>query len=98
MSTAYPLLLFLLDVGVDEKEWEKIAITLESYFVRRAVCGLSSKNYTRILLSIIGGLNRETATAENVRRQLAERKGDSSEWPSDRLFVEPGNRGMPIQL
>jgi hypothetical protein len=86
ISTGYPLLLFLLNAGVSELEWKKIALILESYFVRRSACNLSSKNYTRILLGLIRGLNRDGATAANLHRQLSELKGESSEWPNDQLF------------
>ncbi len=87
ISTAYPLLLFLLDAKIQKSEWEKIVAMLESYFVRRAVCGLSTKNYTRIVLAIIRALNRDGVTAANVSKQLSEQKGESSEWPSDQAFT-----------
>lgn len=86
ISTGYPLLLFLLNEGVSDSEWKAITVILESYFVRRAVCSLSSKNYTRILLGLIRALNRDGATAANLRKQLSELKGDSSGWPSDQEF------------
>jgi len=87
ISTAYPLLLFLLDSGISPAEWGKIVTMLESYFVRRAVCGLSTKNYTRIVLALIRALNRDGVTATNVHKQLTELKGDSAEWPNDQAFA-----------
>ncbi len=86
ISTSYPLLLFLLNDGVSEAEWKKITVILESYFVRRSVCSLSSKNYTRILLGLIRALHRDGATAANLHKQLSELKGESSEWPNDQSF------------
>jgi hypothetical protein len=87
ISTAYPLLLFLLDAGVNESDWNKITSILESYFVRRAVCGLSSKNYRRIVLSLIRELDRDVPTASNVHRRLSELKGEYAEWPTDQAFA-----------
>ena len=87
ISTAYPLLLFLLDARIEPAEWDKIVTMLESYFVRRAVCGLSTKNYTRIVLAVIRALNRDGVTAANVQKQLSEQKGESAEWPSDQAFT-----------
>ena len=86
ISTGYPLLLFLLNEGISKSEWKKITVILESYFVRRSVCNLSSKNYTRILLGLIKGLNRDGATAANLHKQLSDLKGESSEWPNDQSF------------
>ena len=86
ISTGYPLLLYLLNEGTSESEWKKITVILESYFVRRSVCNLSSKNYTRILLGLIRGLKRDGATAENLHKQLSDLKGESSEWPNDQSF------------
>jgi hypothetical protein len=83
ISSAYPLLLFLLDANIAAKEWETMAAMIESYFLRRAVCDLSTKNYTRTALSLIRGLHRDGATAANLHRQLSELKADSAEWPSD---------------
>jgi hypothetical protein len=45
IRTAYPLLLFLLDAKLLETDWDDIATILESYLLRRAVCGRSTKNY-----------------------------------------------------
>lgn len=87
ISTAYPLLLFLLEAQLPAAEWQKIVSMLESYFVRRAVCGLSTKNYTRIVLAVIRALNRDGVTAANVYKQLSELKGDSAEWPADQAFT-----------
>jgi hypothetical protein len=87
ISTAYPLLLFLLDAALPSHEWDKIVAMLESYFVRGAVCGLSTKNYTRIVLALIKALNRDGVTAANVNKQLTELKGDSAEWPSDQALM-----------
>jgi hypothetical protein len=53
IRTAYPLLLFLFDVGFSEVAWKRVAEILESYLLRRAVCGLSTKNYNRIFLQRI---------------------------------------------
>jgi hypothetical protein len=61
-------------------------LMIESYFVRRAVCGFTTKNYTRTLLALIRALNREEPTAEAVYKQLSELKGESSEWPTDQQF------------
>jgi len=86
IRTAYPLLLALLEADITEQEWLEFSITLESYLLRRAVCGLSTKNYNRIFLQLTRGLRRDGISAENLKNQLAIQSGDSAEWPSDGTF------------
>lgn len=88
IRTAHPLLLLLLDVEIDDGAWQKISTALESYLLRRAVCGLTTKNYNRIFLSLIRNLRREGVTVENLINQLHEQTGESAEWPSDEAFQE----------
>ena len=86
VNTAMPLLLHLLDAGIDESAWRMIARDLESYVLRRAVCGLSTKNYNRVFLTLTRTLRRDGANAEAVAAYLRNLKGESTEWPSDDEF------------
>lgn len=88
VRTSYPLLLTLLDMRIDEAQWESISTTLESYLLRRAVCGLTTKNYNRIFLTLTRNLRRDGITPENLAKQLADQTGESAEWPSDAAFGE----------
>lgn len=88
LRTAHPLLLMLLDTQIDEMAWRQISVTLESYLLRRAVCGMTTKNYNRIFLSLIRNLLRDGVTADNLIKQLTEQKGESTEWPTDEAFRE----------
>ena len=88
IRTAYPLLLTLLDAGIDEAQWRRVSATLESYLLRRAVCGLTTKNYNRIFLALTRALRRDGVTPEKLAALLAEQAGESTEWPSDQAFKE----------
>lgn len=88
VRTCYPLLLAILDVGVDDEEWRKISSTLESYILRRAVCNLTTKNYNRTFLSLTRNLRRDGLTHANLVKQLSEQTGESAEWPTDAAFGE----------
>lgn len=88
IRTAYPLLLTLLDVKIDESQWSAIAVTLESYLLRRAMCGLTTKNYNRVFLQLTRGLRRDGVIPENLGTLLAQQTGESAEWPSDDAFRE----------
>jgi len=86
IRTAYPLLLMLLDSEVSTSEWGAISATLESYLLRRAVCGLNTKNYNRVFLQLTKGLRRDGISAANLAKLLASQIGDSVEWPTDAAF------------
>jgi hypothetical protein len=78
----------LFDEQIEESQWQKISVALESYLLRRAVCGLTTKNYNRIFLSLTRNLRRDGATPENLIKQLSEQTGETVEWPSDEAFRE----------
>jgi hypothetical protein len=86
IRTVYPLLLHLLDIGVNDRDWKSISVVLESYLLRRAVCALVTKNYNRIFLSLTRILHRGGDPVENLRKFLSTLTGDSSEWPTDDSF------------
>jgi len=90
VTTVYPLLLFLLSKDskiLPQTELEGMLIDLESYLVRRLVCGLTTKNYNNVFLSLLrnlqkaGPLNRVA-----LRTLLLGLTGDSARWPDDQEF------------
>lgn len=88
VRTCYPLLLMLLDIGFDDGQWADVSRILESYLLRRAVCGLTTKNYNRTFLGLTRTLRRDGATPEGLASLLREQAGDSTEWPTDDKFGE----------
>jgi hypothetical protein len=86
ISTPYPLLLHLLDAGLKDDEWEAASVVLESYLLRRAVCGLTTKNYNRIFLPLVKSLRRDGTSPEAITRSLLQLSGESSEWPNNEAF------------
>jgi hypothetical protein len=86
IRTAYPLLLFLLDAKVADHEWARMSEDLESYLLRRAVMGWTTKAYNRIFLTLTKSLREQGATSKNLRTALSSLTGDSSAWPSDEEF------------
>lgn len=92
ITTIYPLLLFLLSNDpkiLPQAELEGMVIDLESYLIRRMVCGLTTKNYNNIFISLLktlkepGKLSRSTLV-----KHLAEVERDSARWPNDQEFKE----------
>jgi len=88
VRTSYPLLLVMLDAGLTDEQWKAISTTLESYLLRRAVCGLTTKNYNRVFLTLTRHLRRDGITTENLAKQLAAQEGESTVWPSDEEFAD----------
>lgn len=86
IRTGYPLLLALLDAKITEDEWSVISVTLESYLLRRSVCGFTTKGYNRIFLTLTRFLHQEGFTSENIRKYLPGLKGESTEWPNNETF------------
>lgn len=93
VRTSYPLLLALLDVGMADQELSEVGRIIESYLLRRAVCGLPTKNYNRIFLQLTRNIRREGASAAVLKQQLLALTGESGEWPSDSMFKERWRTG-----
>ncbi|MEI8132884.1 MAG: DUF262 domain-containing protein [Leptolinea sp.] len=101
VTTVYPLLLYLLSrdrVTLPQSELEAMLIDLESYLVRRLVCGLTTKNYNNIFLSLLRNLQKaERLDQAALRSLLTGLTGDSARWPSDREF-ETAWLSRPVYL
>jgi len=95
-TLAYPLLLALLkelpdESGIASDDVPGILQDLESYLVRRAVCGLTGKKYNYVFPEILKSLRQtrergEIVTRETVRKRMLDFAGETVEWPDDRKF------------
>lgn len=83
VSTAYPPLLAMLDLGASDTDMAETAKLLESYLVRRAICGGETKAYNKVFMALTRTLRSKGATATVVREFLTALKSASDEWPSD---------------
>lgn len=86
ISTAYPLMLQFFASNATDEAWAEVSSILESYIVRRAVCGYTTKAYNRIFLSAIRLLYGESDPVSAFRKYLAGLRGESAEWPDDHTF------------
>jgi hypothetical protein len=88
MRTAYPLMLHLLAVRLDDTAWQRLSRTLESYLLRRSVVGWSTKAYNRIFLTLVKNLRNQSREAlpEAVEESLGALTGETSAWPNDEQF------------
>lgn len=70
---------------MDEEKNEMFSI-LASYIVRRAICGLTPKNYNNIFISILRNLSKTEVSADALRKLVSSLKGEASRWPKDEEF------------
>lgn len=85
-STVYPLLLFLLDSNPSDADLKVMKTSLESYLLRRSVCGFTTQAYNKIFLGLVRFLHDNGAAPENLRKYLAGLWGETQEWPTDEKF------------
>ena len=88
MSTAYPPLLLMLDTDLSANDWKEIGVTIESYIVRRAVCGLTTKNLNRVFFGLARDVQKNTPTPDSVQAYFSGLSGESVEWPTDEKFFK----------
>jgi hypothetical protein len=87
-SPTHPLALKIAASGLDEDGQREIFDCIESYLVRRAVCGLTRKNYNRVFAQQLKKLMGASPDPKSFREFLAEGSGDGSRWPRDEEFQQ----------
>ncbi len=90
-STLTPVVFYFLEHHDPESdEMAQVLGDLESYVVRRFVCGATSKGYNRIFTNkLLGELAKLGATsADALRQKLRALSGESQHWPSDTEFEQ----------
>jgi hypothetical protein len=94
-STQTPLLFHLLEhQAPDSPEFLAMIGDMESYFVRRFICGLTTKAYNRIFLDklLAEMVAEKKADPATLRAKLLELEGDSQLWPNDDAFKTAWSR------
>ena len=90
VSTVTPLVLYLLEHHKpDSADFVQAIGDIESYLVRRFICGYTTKSYNRTFLNrLLAEMVREQkADATTLRSKLLALEGDSQLWPSDETFA-----------
>ena len=86
VSTLYPLLLAFFEAELDKNGWAQITATLESYIIRRTICGLTTKNYNKVFLTILRDLRKSDISVENLINILKALSAESNMWPNNARF------------
>lgn len=87
-STIYPLVLWLVGSGtVPSAEQAGIYQDLESFLVRRLICGRTTKNYNRLFLQVLRACKAQSVTTRaGFQTLLNAGSGEAVDWPSDAEF------------
>lgn len=88
MVVFHPLLIALLETNEAAPETlDKVSIALESYLVRRMICGMQTRGYSTLSLKLLRALRDDPGAnpAQLIKDQLLALEG-SDEWPGDSAF------------
>jgi hypothetical protein len=87
-STVFPLVLWVLDTpSLTEPDRVAILRDLESFLLRRMVCGRPTNGYNKLFLQLLTGFRAQSGgNAAAFRALLAAGKTEVSEWPDDATF------------
>lgn len=85
-SPVHPLAIRVAASSQSPEDQSLIFGCIESYLVRRAICGLSRKNYNKVFSQLLKRLSSGSLDAKSFRESLSSLQGDASRWPSDEEF------------
>lgn len=88
LSTFHPLIFFINAAIKDDDEKLQIYKLIESFIVRRELCGLSTKNFNKVVLGAIRSLQTDGASAASLSLYFQHLEGESSKMPSDLEVAE----------
>ncbi|MDE2802342.1 MAG: DUF262 domain-containing HNH endonuclease family protein [Chloroflexota bacterium] len=90
MGAIMPPLMWLLSSNLPEPQLIKSIIVLESYLVRRMICGWSARGYASLFVNMIGELDESDldSVGDTIVRFLAKQEAAGSKWPDDQELLD----------
>lgn len=85
-SPTHALAVRIAASDLSAEEQEQIFQYIESYLVRRAVCGLPRKNYNKVFAQQLKRVMEGHLSSDSLRTALSALSGEASRWPSDDEF------------
>lgn len=84
VSTAMPLAIYLATEPSIADRLPEVFAALESYILRRDICGLTTKNYNRFFVGLVTRLREcEGDKVDELIAYLSNRTADLDRWPDD---------------
>ena len=88
LSTFHPLIFAINAKATDDERKTELFTLLEAYIVRREICGLSTKNYNKVVTGFIRQLRDAGDPVGEFRKHLVGLTGDASRMPADLHVIE----------
>ena len=85
-AATHALALRVASAGLAPADEKAIFDDIVSYLVRRAVCGLTAKNYNNVFLQLLKRFRDSEATSDAFRAALTALDGTATRWPGDDEF------------
>ena len=82
-TTAYPIAFQIAEDVVDQPTRKAIAILLDSYLTRRALCDLTPKNLNRLFPRLASALRRHGVSVETVQQFFEGQNSPTARFPND---------------
>jgi hypothetical protein len=86
ITTLHPLAMLIAASEVTDAAKREMFNDLASYLVRRAICGLTNKNYNHVFLTTLRQLKQVGVNPAALRTILSAPTGEASRWPTDAEF------------
>ncbi len=88
LSTFHPLILAINAKAIEEETKTALFTLIESYVIRREICGLTTKNYNKVVTGLVRQVLDNAEPLVPFRKHLAELTGDASRMPADVQVAE----------
>jgi hypothetical protein len=72
--------------GDQPKILRPVLTDIESFLIRRMICGLNTRGYNRLFLDLLGQIKSADTLRDRVTKFLLKSNADSHRWPSDAEF------------
>lgn len=87
VTTVYPLVLRIWAAEEMEDDEKQACLSiLLTLIVRRAICGLTTKNYNKYFLSVLRHLESKSFSRDSLASFLTAQNSESARFPTDREF------------
>ncbi len=83
ISTFYPLILWVNAQTLEDEGKAELFHAIESYIVRREICGLTPKNYNKVVPGIIRHIRKRDDIVLAFFDYLSDLTGDTARMPAD---------------
>lgn len=83
LSTFHPLILWITTQKISSEDKHRLYTTVESYIIRRELCGYTPKNFNKVVIGIIREAKGKENIVEAVNAHISSLNGDASKMPSN---------------